>query len=192
MEEELDENGYKKINLDLNDLNNPKYSARADASRENASLGGLSQLRSGKHNWQHSSGNRHEMPPMSPEHQFAFSSAGGKTHKGKPKPHSKDLALALKTEWKCDSCGKEGVGRGNFVRYGHEDGSCSQKHLRKSTLVKHEKLTQHLPSEFTMAEACEIASKLDISSGITYNFVKNNAVVVGKKGCNPIYTKNQK
>lgn len=185
---------WKKSSIDYTELD--KLTPRVLASKNAASLGGKSQLESGKHNWQNSSGNRHEMPPMTPEHKFAFSSAGGKAQKGKPKPHSKDLAESLKVEWKCEKCGKEGVGRGNFVRYGHQDGTCEKVHLRKSTIVKHEKLKEHLPKQFTMKEAMSIAKELNITSGILNGFIKYHATMI-YKGTNgssidlPIYALKQ-
>jgi len=86
------------------------------------SKGALNQLRNGTHNFQKGHGSK---GITSPEHQYAFSSAGGRAQKGSIKPKSKLLAKALNKEWTCEYCGKEGKGLGNRTRWGHNNGTCS-------------------------------------------------------------------
>jgi len=80
----------------------------------NAAKASKAAKENGNHNWQ--KGNRVKRT-LSPKHQFAFSSAGGKANKGKPEPHAIELAKSLNKEWTCEVCGKSGKGRGNYVRY---------------------------------------------------------------------------
>lgn len=97
----------------------PYYMTKIRASR-----GAKSQLRNGTHNFQKSSGKRRPKKPMTKEHQFAFSRAGGLARKGIP-----NLAAAqfckdkLHGEWTCETCGKKGKGAGNYTRY-HKNGKC--------------------------------------------------------------------
>jgi len=167
-----------------------------------SSNGAKSQLAQGKHNFQESSGNRHEKKPNTPEHQFKWSSAGGKAQKGIPKPHAKIEAKKLDVEWTCEHCGKHGRGKGNFKRYGHDTGKCAitEYFPKKNTLVKWELIFNALPDnvEFSDKDIFSILkeSGVKISNGPINSFIKHsNYLVLVKEGIRksrinrPIYKK---
>jgi len=140
--------------------------------------GAKSQLAQGKHNFQESSGNRAEKVPNTPEHQFAFSSAGGKAQKGIPKPHAKKLAKQLDVEWTCEHCNKSGRGIGNFKRYLHHTGECSTTRVFKGvTLTKFKEIIKLLPDTFSKKQAFEICKPKGYGEGIIHNLIDNSNMI---------------
>jgi len=174
-----------------------------EAAKRGMSAGAKSQLKQGNHNFQKTVANgRHRNKPMTDDHQFAFSSAGGKAQLGISKPQSKIEAKKLDVAWTCKHCGKPGRGKGNFKRYGHDTGKCvtTEYFPKKNTLVKWELIFNALPNnvEFSDKDIFNILkeSGVKISNGPIYSFIKHsNYLVLVKEGIHkspihrPIYKK---
>ena len=167
-----------------------KATSKQITNRLNASLGAKSQLKSGTHNFQtmdsdvraENARNAGVFKDSELQKENSRKSHLKKLETGyyeKNKEMHAALAKDLDQPWKCEYCGKEGRGIGNFKRYGHHNGSCkTKKVLRKSTIIARQKLQDTLPDEFSVKEAKSYSSELKISTGVINKWIKEECIKI--------------